>query len=88
MAAKFVIDLILSSMRRAIAHFDTAMFCAHVMLRNFAPLKPSETQTAALLRDLQDNVSAGLGLGQGQGVSLCVRRGRASDGSGSCGLCA
>ena len=46
-------------MKRPIAHFDPALYTAHVMLMHRAPFNPNEKQTSILMRDIIANVRAG-----------------------------
>jgi hypothetical protein len=67
-AAKITIKIVLQMMKRPIAHWDPALYCAHVMLWHRAPLNVSDRQTQIVLRDLMDNVRGG---GVGEGVCRC-----------------
>ena len=60
-AAKVVIKIMLQMFKRPIAHWDPALYCAHVMMYHRAPLHTDEKQTQIVLRDIMDNVSAGPG---------------------------
>uniref|UniRef100_A0A7S3QTS0 Uncharacterized protein n=2 Tax=Dunaliella tertiolecta TaxID=3047 RepID=A0A7S3QTS0_DUNTE len=55
MAAKVVITVLLESFKRPIAHYDNAMKAAHVLVRHHCILRPYDSQTNILLRDLADN---------------------------------
>ncbi|KAG2495924.1 hypothetical protein HYH03_005856 [Edaphochlamys debaryana] len=63
-AAKIIMKILIAMMKRPIAHYDPAMYCAHVMLYFRAPLNVSEKQTSILMRDILDN---GNGLRQADG---------------------
>ncbi|KAG2450455.1 hypothetical protein HYH02_004957 [Chlamydomonas schloesseri] len=55
LAAKVMIKVLLHMMKRPIAHYDPALYCAHVMLYHRAPLNLGEKQTGILIRDILDN---------------------------------
>ncbi|GFH19063.1 flagellar associated protein, partial [Haematococcus lacustris] len=54
-AFKYLLDKLIESLRRPIAHYDPALRCVHVLVRAYAPIKPGESQGAVVVRDLQDN---------------------------------
>ncbi|KAG2440992.1 hypothetical protein HXX76_003845 [Chlamydomonas incerta] len=55
LAAKVIIKILLAMMKRPIAHYDPALYCAHVMLYHRSPINLGEKQTGILMRDILDN---------------------------------
>eukprot|EP00955_Chlamydomonas_euryale_P074995 362188-Chlamydomonas_euryale.AAC.8 len=52
LAAKAIINIFLNMAKRPIAHWDPALYCAHVLLYHRCPYNPNEKQTAIVFRDV------------------------------------
>ena len=77
-----MLQVFLAMIKRPIAHFDPALYTAHVMFYHRAPFNPKETQTSIVLNDMISNVSVDLS------AEMCasIVRGRLDSRTFACGI--